>query len=115
MFWREYSCARLLLSEEDGHTLRTEAGLSRFIEEAPSPCVLPAERISTLRRSAYREEEAGVSRWSEISMHSQHIEIVNQVKYEHPKCHLYLFVKWENTARLTLDMATRFHVEVGLR
>ena len=48
-------------------------------------------------------------------MHSQHIEIVNQVKYEHPKCHLYLFVKWENTARLTLDVATRFHVEAGLR
>ena len=62
MFWCEYSCARLLLIEEDGHTLRTEAGLSRFIEEAPSPCVLLAERISTLRRSAYREEEAGVSR-----------------------------------------------------
>ena len=114
MFWREYSCARLLLSEEDGHTLRTEAGDSRFIEEAP-PRAFSRERISTLRRSAYREEEAGVSRWSEISMHSQHIEIVNQVKYEHPKCHLYLFVKWENIARLTLDVATRFHVEAGLR
>lgn len=115
MFWREYSCARLLLIEEDGHTLRTEAGLSRFLEEAPSPCVLPAERISTLRRSAYREEEAGVSRWSEISMHSQHIEIVNQVKYEHPKCHLYLFVKWENIARLALDTVTRFYAQAELR
>ena len=52
-----------------GHTLRTEAGLSQIIEEAPSPCVLMTERISTLRRSAYREEEAGVSRYGEISMH----------------------------------------------
>ena len=48
-------------------------------------------------------------------MHSQHIEIVNQVKYEHPKCHLYLFVKWENIARLALDTVTRFYAQAELR
>ena len=62
-------------NEEDGHTLRTEAGLSRFIEKAPSPCVLLAERISTLRRSAYREEEAGVSRKVKAQCTRQHIKL----------------------------------------
>ena len=74
MFWREYSCARLLLIEEDGHTLRTEAGDSRFIEEAP-PRAFSRERISTLRRSAYREEEAGVSRKVKAQCIRQHIKL----------------------------------------
>ena len=57
-----------------GHTLRTEAGNSRFIEEAP-PRAFSRERISTLRRSAYREEEAGVSRKVKAQCTRQHIKL----------------------------------------
>ena len=57
-----------------GHTLRTEAGNSRFIEEAP-PRAFSRERISTLRRSAYREEEAGVSRKVKAQCIRQHIKL----------------------------------------
>ena len=54
--------------------LRTEAGDSRFIEEAP-PRAFSRERISTLRRSAYREEEAGVSRKVKAQCIRQHIKL----------------------------------------
>ena len=70
---KEYDRARFLF-RGSGHTLRTEAGDSRFIEEAP-PRAFSRERISTLRRSAYREEEAGVSRKVKAQCIRQHIKL----------------------------------------
>lgn len=70
---KEYDRARFLF-RGSGHTLRTEAGDSRFIEEAP-PRAFSRERISTLRRSAYREEEAGVSRKVKAQCTRQHIKL----------------------------------------
>ncbi len=70
---KEYNRARFLF-QGSGHTLRIEAGDSRFIEEAP-PRAFSRERISTLRRSAYREEEAGVSRKVKAQCIRQHIKL----------------------------------------
>lgn len=70
---KEYDRARFPF-RGSGHTLRTEAGHSRFIEEAP-PRAFSRERIFTLRRSAYREEEAGVSRKVKAQCIRQHIKL----------------------------------------